>query len=570
MIPALIEQVDSLPVNVNGKIDRNKIAPPEIERFRADYEAPVTDTEKTICDVFGSVLGLEQTGVLDDFMLMGGDSIMAFKIAMRLSGSMDINVSDILKHRTPRALALIADANIQNERFRRESCETEEDDAAQTGMPELTPFQETFYYEWAIDNGRFDYNIVDERLLERGVSVERLNSALIRMTNDYYVFSSNVEAEGERLFWKIREAVPDTSRLLRIFDSPLSEAELLSLVLAPFNLEKELLFRFFAVQQPDGRIRFIIVMHHILIDGTKAHEIYEEVCNYYSSPTYSVVSDMETQKRLYRRLSKTIRMTLEEKHADIAAFWDRYLQNSTPVDLKFLRHPSMPNTAEEGAPVDGDAVNPNGVYKFFIDRNNLGRIRIISQKYGITPYVYGQIIFAILLHKMTGQNEIMFSFPSAIAEGAPLMYGSQANTLLINFSFAAETKIADLIGYAKNYYAELESSGAKYLPVHELVKRYNAKSALELNFAQSSLRYAKNQSSWELQEVIGENPDNDRLYVDLNALLMFEQEERGNELYFRIRYKNRILDKALVGNFVQIYRRVFIEMAAELFADINK
>jgi hypothetical protein len=570
MIPALIEQVDSLPVNANGKIDRSKIAPPEIERFRADYEAPVTDTEKTICDVFGFVLGLEQTGVLDDFMLMGGDSILALKIAMRLSGPMGINVIDVLKHRTPRALALIADANIQNGRLCRESCETEEDNVAQAGELELTPFQETFYYEWAIDNGRSDYNIVDERLFERDISVERLNSALIRMANDYYVFRSNVGAEGERLFWKIREAVPDTARLLRVFDSPPSETELLSLALAPFNLEKELLFRFFAIRQPDGRTRFIMVMHHILIDGTKAHEIYEEVCNYYNSPTYSVVSDMKTQIRLYRRLSKTIRMTLEEKHADIVAFWDRYLQNNTPVELKFLRHPSTTNVTEGGSPGELEAANPSGVYKFFIDQKNLGRIRIISQKYGITPYIYGQIIFAILLHKMTGRNEITFSFPSAIAEGASLMYGSQANTLLINFSFDGETKIADLTGYAKNYYAELESSGAKYLPVHELVKRYDAKSALELNFAQSSLRYAKNQSSGELQEVIGDNPDNDRLYVDLNALLMFEQEEQGNELYFRIRYKNRILDKALVENFAKTYRRIFIEMAADLFEEINK
>jgi acyl-CoA synthetase (AMP-forming)/AMP-acid ligase II/acyl carrier protein len=565
MIPAFIEQVESLPVNVNGKIDRGKIAPPEIERFRADYEAPATETERTICEVFGTVLGLEQAGALDDFVLLGGDSISALKIAMRLSQSFGINVFDILKLRTPRALAVVADVNLRNGLAGGETGETKEDEPVLAEGLELTPYQETFYYEWVLDAERSDYNIVDVRLLERGISGERLNNALIRMVNDYYLFHCNVIDDGERLYWKSREAVPPSAPLLQIFDNPPPYEELLSLVMAPFNLKQDLLFRAFFVNQADGRSQLILVMHHILIDGTKAREIYEEVRNRYTDPAYSAGPDIATQKKLHRGLSKKIRMLLEEKQENIAAFWDTYLKNSVPPELKFLRHSSLASNADRsGVP---DSI---GVYKFLIDQKNLGRIRVISQKYGITPYIYGQIIFATLLQKMTGQNEIAFSFPSAISEGASLMYGSQANTLLINFSFTRETKITDLIEYAKNYYTGLETSGAKYLPVQELVKRYDAKGMLDLAFAQSNLRYGKDQSRGEFKEITGDNPDNDRLYVDLNALLMFEQEERDNQLYFRVRYKNRVLDKRLVENFAKNYRRVFIEMAAGLFEEINK
>jgi hypothetical protein len=232
MIPAFIEQVESLPVNVNGKIDRNKIAPPEIERFRADYEAPATETEKTICQAFGTVLGLEQVGTLDDFVLLGGDSISALKIAMRLSPPLGINVIDVLKLRMPRDLAAAADANRQRGLLPGAS-EAEEDDSA--GAPELTPFQETFYYEWALDAGRSDYNIVDERLLERGISGERLNAALVRMINDYYLFHCNVTDEGEGLCWRNRGAIPLSVPLLRIFDRPPPEEELLSQVMMPYN-----------------------------------------------------------------------------------------------------------------------------------------------------------------------------------------------------------------------------------------------------------------------------------------------------------------------------------------------
>jgi hypothetical protein len=544
---------------VNGKIDRNKIAPPEIERFRADYAEPKTETEKTICQAFGTVLGLEQVGALDDFLLLGGDSISALKIAMRLSPPLNINVMDILKLRTPRDLAAIADANRQRGLLPG-SPAAQEDDSA--GALELTPFQETFYYEWALDAGRSDYNIVDERLLERGISGERLNTALIRMINDYYLFHCNVTDEGEGLYWKSREAIPLSAHLLRIFNSPPPEEELLSLVMTPFNLKEDLLFRSFFIKQGDGRSRLILVMHHILIDGTKARDFYEEVCKYYNDAAYSAAPDRETQQKLYRGLSKKIRKTLEEKDGDIAAFWDASMKNSAPPELKFLRLPSSASNP-------GESPHPIGVYKFSIDQKNMGRIRVIAQHYGITPYIYGQIIFAALLHKMTGQNELAFSFPSTIIEGASLLYGSQANTLVVSFSFARETKIADLIEYAKNYYAGLESSGAKYLPVHELAKRYDVKGMLNLAFAQSSLRYGKDQAIGDFKEVTGDNPDNDSLYVDLNTILMFEQEERNNQLNFRVRYKNQTLDKYLVENFSKTYQRIFVEMAAELFDRIN-
>jgi hypothetical protein len=171
---------------------------------------------------------------------------------------------------------------------------------------------------------------------------------------------------------------------------------------------------------------------------------------------------------------------------------------------------------------------------------------------------------------MTGQEEVVFSFPSVITEGASLMYGSQANTLLINFSFTKETTLIDLIKQAESYFANLESSGAKYLPVGDLVKKFDVRESLEIAFVQSNLRYSKNQISGVITEVSGAHHDNDSLYVDLNATLMFEQEERDNLLYFRVRYKNQVLDKVLVENFSKTYQGLFVEMTNGLFDEISK
>jgi hypothetical protein len=52
-------------------------------------------------------------------------------------------------------------------------------------MLELVPYQKTFYYEWAKNPSRYDYNLVIDLTLIGEISPERLNLALIRFVNEH-------------------------------------------------------------------------------------------------------------------------------------------------------------------------------------------------------------------------------------------------------------------------------------------------------------------------------------------------------------------------------------------------
>ena len=52
MIPRFILHLDTLPLNVNGKLDRNALPEPKAEDFAAEYRAPQTDEEKLVCKAF--------------------------------------------------------------------------------------------------------------------------------------------------------------------------------------------------------------------------------------------------------------------------------------------------------------------------------------------------------------------------------------------------------------------------------------------------------------------------------------------------------------------------------------
>ena len=75
MIPAFFVKLDKLPVNQNGKLDRNALAAPEAGSFKNEYIKPETDMQKTLCAAFETVLGVENVGIDDDFFALGGDSI---------------------------------------------------------------------------------------------------------------------------------------------------------------------------------------------------------------------------------------------------------------------------------------------------------------------------------------------------------------------------------------------------------------------------------------------------------------------------------------------------------------
>jgi hypothetical protein len=166
---------------------------------------------------------------------------------------------------------------------------------------------------------------------------------------------------------------------------------------------------------------------------------------------------------------------------------------------------------------------------------------------------------------MTGQKQLSFSFPAIIAEGLPLIYGSHINTLVVNYSINEDTSFEDLAEQAGNYFRDLELTKARYLPVNEIAKYLDDKGILDVLFAQTALRYYK----YGLDGVGREEPD-ESLCIDLNGSFVFEQEEKDNRLYFRLRYKNRIFDKELIENFTEMYQSLLLQIADDLLVEIDK
>ena len=86
MVPSTFALLDALPLSSNGKVDRQALAsldlaPPDLGE---GFEPPRTPLEKTLAEIWGQVLGVERVGIHDNFFDLGGDSLRAIQVMMRL------------------------------------------------------------------------------------------------------------------------------------------------------------------------------------------------------------------------------------------------------------------------------------------------------------------------------------------------------------------------------------------------------------------------------------------------------------------------------------------------------
>jgi len=87
MRPRAFVLVDALPRTRNGKVDRPALPPPARVRPAIDqlFVAPRNPTEAEIARVWEEVLEIEGVGVEDDFVELGGDSLFAARILVRIA-----------------------------------------------------------------------------------------------------------------------------------------------------------------------------------------------------------------------------------------------------------------------------------------------------------------------------------------------------------------------------------------------------------------------------------------------------------------------------------------------------
>jgi acyl carrier protein len=124
MIPSAYVAIDALPQTPNGKTDRLRLPPPQWNRRTSDapLTPPRTPIEAELAALWAAVLGLDQVGIHDTILELGGDSLQAAIIAARVTArfGLDLTVSELLKSGSVAEIAAEAAASLRDEGMRRD------------------------------------------------------------------------------------------------------------------------------------------------------------------------------------------------------------------------------------------------------------------------------------------------------------------------------------------------------------------------------------------------------------------------------------------------------------------
>ncbi len=169
MVPAYWVEMEGFPLTANGKIDKNALPEPAMdERDARKLEAPSTDLERKLADMWQSLLGIKNIGVNDNFFEIGADSILTIQFAnLARRNNIEIQPRDIFVYQSISQLAVFIAENA--------GVKINGEQELLTGNAGLLPVQQWFFENTGPAVSHFNQALILG--IEKQITPDQLNRA---------------------------------------------------------------------------------------------------------------------------------------------------------------------------------------------------------------------------------------------------------------------------------------------------------------------------------------------------------------------------------------------------------
>ncbi|TVZ40309.1 non-ribosomal peptide synthase protein (TIGR01720 family)/amino acid adenylation domain-containing protein [Alteromonadaceae bacterium 2753L.S.0a.02] len=273
MVPENIVVLEAMPLNANGKIDRGRLPEPDYSLESTSHEAPSTDTEQVLWNIWKEILNSDSFGVTDNFYMIGGDSIVAIQVVSRaLKHGIKLSPRILFEHKTIRELAKYTEAGVSDSSSKNETIEQE----VVSGEQRLLPIHLQFLYTDTTDVHH--YNQAAKVLLPGNLSREALQQVLISLVQRHDAL--RLRFRQSPTGWVGRYNSAPLEKVESVFDW-MTELDLrlvneneqtsilehaLAEMQASLDLKKGILCRWLWVRNSEGDCLYWS-MHHLIVDG---------------------------------------------------------------------------------------------------------------------------------------------------------------------------------------------------------------------------------------------------------------------------------------------------------------
>ncbi len=275
MVPARIIVVAELLLTPNGKVDRARLSASAIEPARPRVTVD-DETERTLLRLWEHVLGDMPDSPDADFLAMGGHSLAAASLAIRIRQALSVEISpaQLLRYRTVAQQARLVDAATRIRST--EQADPAPPDDGSAGLP-LTSAQHRVLFTERMQRADASYLITSVHLVDGPLELAAFDRAVQAVASRQEALRLRIDPDGPHPSQRID---PDTS--IPVTVRPVtSRAEAIAIatteISRPFRLPAELPTRVLVLPGPADTAVVAFSWHHLVFDGWSTGVFFAEL-----------------------------------------------------------------------------------------------------------------------------------------------------------------------------------------------------------------------------------------------------------------------------------------------------
>src|SRR6202034_943511 len=401
MLPAAFVPIDQLPLTSNGKLDRNRLpapAPPPALNG-APFAPPRSPLEHIPADLWRPILHLDQLSIHDNFFALGGDSILAAKMATHVRATLHIplKIKDIFELPELGALARRIQAGmLSGDQLNELPIQRAPRNA---GLRLSFPQQRLWFMAQMGDGAT--YNIQGSIRLAGVLVIPVLQQAISEVVRRHEILRTVFPPRSGA---PLQEILPHKQFHLPIVDlSPLPpaarthvETQFLSAICGPaFDLATGPLLRTALLRAAADEHILCFALHHIVADGWSLSILFREVAVLYDAFRQGRPSPLPELPVQYADFAQWQRQNLDSNAFDAQlTYWKRNLSGAVPLIELPLDRPRPPIQDFAGA-----------CEPFAISDTLPAALASLCRAESVTPFIALLSAFRVLLYRFTGQSD---------------------------------------------------------------------------------------------------------------------------------------------------------------------
>ncbi|WP_157762223.1 non-ribosomal peptide synthetase [Nocardia yamanashiensis] len=467
MVPAALVVLDAMPLNANGKLNRKAL--PEAEFEATVFRVPSTPIEEIVAGVFAELLGVERVGADDDFFALGGNSLVATRVAARLGAALDTRVPVRVLFEAPTVAGLAVMVERQAGRGRR----------ALTGgaRPEVVPLslaQQRMWFLNRFEPGSAAYNIPVAVRLSGELDVAALRAAVgdtVGRHESLRTVYPEVDGAARQVVRPVAELTYELDPVVVTADSV--RERIAGVVSEGFDVTREVpwragLFRVEAEADAVGDAAeyvLVFVVHHISADGWSMGPFTRDIMLAYAARVNGAApawSPLPVQYADYTLWQREVLGSEDDPGSLLSAqagYWRAALAG-LPDELNLpADRPRPPVASLRG-----------GTVSFDIGTEVQRGLNAIAREHNATPFMVMHTALAVFLARMSGTSDIAIGTPIAGRGEAELddVIGMFVNTLVLRTRVSGRQSFADLLAEVKD--VDLAAFAHADMPFERLVE----------------------------------------------------------------------------------------------------